>query len=290
MKPASLANPMRGGKSRGLDEDYRSKFCRRRRYPQPTFSRLLFKSFGSYLGFYLGRNFHAVRLSKAGPPPHLPKGPVIFYSNHPSWWDPVVMFYLAYRYYPNWAGYAPMDAEALKKYSFFKRLGIFGVEENSFRGAATFLCTSWNVLSRPKSALWITAEGQFTDARRRPVRLRAGLAHLAKSVDCVTMIPLALEYPFWRERFPEALIRFGAPVAAGPAQQRSTREWTALFEQALEETMAALAIDAMDRNLAAFDFLLAGRAGVGGLYDMWRWLKAVVSGKPFRPEHTEESS
>ena len=63
--------------------------------------------------------------------------------------------------------------------------------------------------------LWITAEGSFTDARTRPVRLRPGLAHLARRVPGATIVPLALEYPFWDERTPEALCRFGTPMESG---------------------------------------------------------------------------
>ena len=44
----------------------------------------------------------------------------------------------------------------------------------------------------------------------RPVRLRPGLAHLARRVPGATIVPLALEYPFWDERTPEALCRFGS--------------------------------------------------------------------------------
>ncbi len=289
MNAALLSDTTKGFSPGRLEEDCRARFCRRRRYPAPVFSPFLFSCFASYLRMYLGRNFHAVRMSKGGPAPRLPEGPVIFYTNHPSWWDPAVMFYLAHRYYPDRAGYAPMDAAALEKYGFFKRLGIFAVEENTFRGAAVFLCASWTVLGRPDTALWITAEGRFTDARRRPVRLQPGLSHLANTIDRVTVVPLALEYPFWRERFPEALVRFGPPIGAGRSRHRPVGEWTTLFERALEQTMDALAAEAMERDIAAFDTLIAGRAGVGGFYDRWRRLKAAWSGKPFRPEHTEES-
>jgi 1-acyl-sn-glycerol-3-phosphate acyltransferase len=281
-KPASQVKEIRV-------DDYRSKFCRRRQYPIPTFSFFLFNYFGTYLRTYLRRNFHAVRISKGGPVPQLPQGPVIFYSNHPSWWDAVVMFYLAHSYFPDRAGYAPMDADMLKKHGFFKRLGIFGVEDTTFRGAATFMCTSWNVLSQPNTALWITAEGQFTDARRRPVRLRPGLSHLVRKIEHVTVVPIALEYTFWTERFPEALIRFGLPIPAGHSLHRSVKEWTAFFEQSLEQTMDTLAADAMNRDTAAFDTLIAGQAGVGGIYDLWRRLKAFCLGRPFQPEHTKES-
>ena len=74
------------------------------------------------------------------------------------------------------------------------------------------LAVAW--LERPDAALGITPEGRFSDPRERPVRLEPGLAHLARRLDRGVFLPLALEYPFWQERTPEALACFGAPVSA----------------------------------------------------------------------------
>ncbi len=71
--------------------------------------------------------------------------------------------------------------------------------------------------------LWITAEGAFTDHRARPVALRPGLAHLARQVPGAVILPLALDYTFWNESRPEALLRFGDAAAerAGEAASRT---------------------------------------------------------------------
>src|SRR5207253_10605254 len=50
---------------------------------------------------------------------------------------------------------------------------------------------------------WIAAEGQLTDPRVRPLRLRSGVGHLAARVRQAVLLPLALEYPFWEERTPD---------------------------------------------------------------------------------------
>jgi hypothetical protein len=70
-----------------------------------------------------------------------------------------------------------------------------------------------------------------------------------------------------------------------PGEARSVEEWLAEIERAMTETQDRLAEEAIRRDPAAFDVLLAGRAGVGGVYDLWRRAKAFVSGQPFRPEH-----
>jgi hypothetical protein len=135
--------------------------------------------------------------------------------------------------------------------------------------------------------LWITAEGGFTDARSRPVRLRPGLAHLVRRVPDAVIVPLALEYPFWDERTPEALCRFGTPMESGSG---TVEEWNGRLEAALTDTMDRLAADGMTRDPARFEPLLSGEAGVGGVYDLWRRAKALVRGERFQPQHGRERS
>ncbi len=246
-------------------------------------SPFLFWAFGWYLRWYFWRRFHGVRLSRGGRPITPPGRPVIIYSNHPSWWDPAFFILLATKLFAGRAGFGPMDAAALGRYGVLQRMGIFGIDLASPRGAARFLETSLRVLATPTSMLWITAEGAFTDARSRPVHLRPGIAHLARRVPGAIILPLAVEYSFWNESKPEALARFGTPIETG--RGRSVTEWTAHLEAELARTMDALQAESMQRNPALFDKLLGGRAGVGGIYDTWRRLRAWAGGRRFDPSH-----
>ena len=90
-----------------------------------------------------------------------------------------------------------------------RRLGFFGVRRDSYSGAATFLRVGSRLLARDDTLFCLTPEGRFTDPRRRPVRLQPGLANLIARVPRVTVLPMAIEYPFWTERTPEALVAFG---------------------------------------------------------------------------------
>jgi hypothetical protein len=142
-------------------------------------------------------------------------------------------------------------------------------------------------LSRQNSVLWITPQGHFADVRQRPLNLSSGLAHLAlRSPDCV-VLPVALEYSFWEEKTPEALVRFGAPVMGLDLHEAARTPNR--FELHLQDTMDALAQDSIGRNAAAFKTILSGRAGVGGVYDAWRRLKAGFQGEQFRAEHGDRA-
>jgi 1-acyl-sn-glycerol-3-phosphate acyltransferase len=245
---------------------------------------------GRYCESYLARHFHAVRLSKAQRPDPVAirDKPLIVYFNHPSWWDPLVCMQLAARLFPERRHFGPIDAAALRKHRLFEKLGFFGVEPGTARGARRFLAVSQEILSRPDAALWIAAEGRFTDPRDRPVRLRSGIGHLANRVRNAVLLPLALEYPFWEEKSPEALARFGEEIATGDADL-SAADWTPILEDCLESVLDALATEARCRDLARFEaLLLGGSAGVGGVHGAWRRLKARLRGERFRPAHGDE--
>jgi 1-acyl-sn-glycerol-3-phosphate acyltransferase len=249
-------------------------------------SAVLFWLFGWYLRWYFYRSFHAVRIARDGLPPDVAGRPLILYSNHPSWWDPAVYILLATKLFPERRGYGPIDSKALEQYGLLSRMGAFGVKQDDPRGAAVFMRTSLSVLAQPGTMLTMTAEGRFTDQRTRPITLRPGLAHLARLVPTAVILPLALEYNFWNESKPEVLMRFGAPVL--PPATGNVEAWTTRLEQALTDTMDALAAQSATRNAGLFQPLLRGQAGVGGVYDLWRRLRAVMAGRPFDPSHEGE--
>jgi hypothetical protein len=56
-------------------------------------------------------------------------------------------------------------------------------------------------------------------------------------------------------------------------------------EQALEHAQDELAAAAQARDPCRFDILVGGRAGVGGVYDLWRAMKARVRGETFERAH-----
>lgn len=253
--------------------------------PLPARSDWLFHGFRRYVRRYLARHFHAVRLARGGfrpGPGGEPGGAVLVVVNHASWWDPMVGLLLG-ELWPDRVHYAPIDSAGLAKYPFLERLGFFGIEPGTAQGGRTFLRRGLAVMSDPRSALWVTAQGRFVDPRDRTTALKPGVGHLAHRLTSGHVVPLALEYPFWEERTPEALARFGTPIPfGGPA---TPGEWTATIDRALREAQDELAADAMSRDPEKFETLVSGGAGVGGFYDVWRRLKAVVRGERFVAGH-----
>lgn len=281
--PEDMPGGERGWQGRGGDR-FRTSRGHEGRSSIPVIYRSWLQWFTWYSRRYLRRHFHSLRLSRSGPPPAVDR-PLIVYCNHASWWDPLVFLVLKEELFPNRQAFAPIDAEALKRYRFFAKLGFFGVEQGSRRGAAQFLRSSQAILENPHHMLALTPQGRFADVRERPARLQAGLGHLAARLDDALVVPLAVEYVFWEERFPEILVRFGPGIDTGQGQNLDPSAWTRWFEQQLAETQDVLAREAQDRRPADFQVLLRGGAGQGGVYDWWRALKARWTGEPFNPQH-----
>jgi 1-acyl-sn-glycerol-3-phosphate acyltransferase len=248
------------------------------RDPVALRSPLAVKAFVWYASRYLARNFHAVRLAGGWPLPV--DGPVIVVSNHPSWWDPMVLAVLATRAFPGRRGFAPMSATELQRYAVLARIGLFPIVPDSAAGARQFLRAGCRILAEPGSYLVVTAQGHFEDVRARPVRLRHGVAHLAEKVPEAALLVVALEYVFWNERYPEILVRFG-PVL----QRRDGEDLHRMLEQALADEMDRLARDARARDPGRFETVIDGSAGLGGVYDLWRRAKALARGRRFDPRH-----
>ena len=253
----------------------------------PRRSGWLFQRFSDYSLGYVGKRMHAVRIARSNPLPVLPDGPLIVVVNHPSWWDPMIGIVVA-RGLIGRRHYGPIEAKGLARYPFLEWLGFFGVDTGTASGARAFLRQASAILEDPKAILWITAQGAFVDPRKRPVRLKPGVGHLVHRTKSLTLWTMALEYPFWEERTPEALVAFGSPMVVENGSSLAPAEWTARIERVLEAAQDQLAEAAISRDPARFEILLSGKAGVGGIYDLWRRFKALLQGEEFVAEHGAE--
>ena len=249
----------------------------------PVVSEMTLRFFRRIVRIYFRRHFRSVMVQEAGVLSGV-QGPLIVYANHSSWWDPMVSVLLAERLLPGLKHFAPMDAAALKRYPILGKIGIFPVEMATARGGAQFLRTCQAILASG-GVVWITPQGRFADARERPLGFKPGLGALAARSPGVSIVPLAIEYTFWDERLPEALLRFGAPVLL--ADGMSTDAASERLEGVLVATMDELKLAAMARDAGAFRVLLRGGRGTGGVYGMGRWVRGLFMRRRVGLDHTE---
>lgn len=257
--------------------------------PLDLFSVRLYRGFSRYLRYFFGKNFSGVRILNKDNATGPADRPVIYFCTHSAWWDAIVLHLLSSTLVTDRKPFAPMDQAALDHYRFMARIGMFGVEQDSARGAVKFLKTARELLSRHDTSLWVTPQGGFRDPRVRPVDFKPGVAHLARDQSAI-LIPVAVEYPFWEERKPEVLICFGRPVDPADMKQRSVDDWNKLLEQSLTDTMDELTGAAIRQNPDDFHTLISGSAGVNPLFDAWHFAKSVITGKKISRRHRDIKS
>ncbi|GJE27342.1 lysophospholipid acyltransferase family protein [Methylobacterium organophilum] len=238
---------------------------------------------------FFRRHMNALRLARWGRPAcagHA--GPLVLYCNHPAWWDAATLIVLAGRLFPEREGFAPFEARMLERYGVFRRMGAFPVDLASRKGALQFLAAARSVLSGRNRALWVTAQGRFADVRERPLGLKPGIAHLAEIAPDALFVPVALEYALWQERGVEAFCAFGPPIPASVLLSLPRPARLARLEGDLTALLDRLSQDVIARDPGRFEPVLAGRSGIGGVYDGWRRLVALARGRSFDPAHRPE--
>ncbi len=261
----------------------------------PTINRPMLGGFRWFVRRYLKQHFHSVAVNRVNlRHATIDQGDsLVVYANHASWWDPLAAIYLAEQVFADHAMFAPIDAIALQKYRMFARMGFFGVEQNSLRGAAEFLRIAEKVLSQRSASLWLTPEGRFADVRDQQAELMPGLSHLAAKMSRqnqqrVWFVSGAVEYTFWEERKPELLVWFGKPVCTEAMRTNSKHQWAEVLTSRLRDAQQQLATASIARDSQMFEVLSSGKAGSFFVYDIWRSMKNSLAGRAVCVEHGDK--
>ncbi len=232
----------------------------------------------------MARNLNAVRMLRA-PRLKIPDDvPVVVFSNHAGWWDLMVGFYLTKFFLPKRTGYVPVAPWGFARYRILRRVGVFSVDPHSFEGAREFWRIAHAIMATPNTVLGIAPGGGFVDPRQRQVSLGIGLACMAREMERGILLPMAIEYPFWEAKQPEALTHLGEPVFVEEHPELGVSGWNGLLASQLEATQDVLAEQAIQRDPDRFEVLIRGASGRGWTAEAWRWLRGVFLGEAFRPK------
>ena len=101
----------------------------------------------------------------------------------------------------------------------------------------------------------------------------------------MTCVPVAIEYVYWEERLPEILVNVGEPLEIADGGMEDGRTWTNLLSYAMAATLDELAMLAMERDPDAFETILSGSSGVGGVYGIWKRITCAITGRPYPHDH-----
>ncbi|MEM8549890.1 MAG: lysophospholipid acyltransferase family protein [Verrucomicrobiota bacterium] len=141
-------------------------------------------------------------------------GPVIFYGNHPSWWDGFLDYILARHY-----GLCPwimMEQVNLRRYPLFQYAGVFGVDNTTSRGKAVSLLHAQRLLEQgPGNTLIIYPHGRLVPAYEPWPEFLPGVGHLLKRVPGLLAFPVHRRLHIRDHARPEAWLEVGPPLSEG---------------------------------------------------------------------------
>ncbi|MCX5690343.1 MAG: lysophospholipid acyltransferase family protein [Planctomycetota bacterium] len=241
-----------------------------------TFSPRIFRGFAWYLRRLLRRDFKAIHLSRsthaafAASASH--PGPLIVLMTHSAWWDPLIGLFLADRFHAHRRGCAPMDIAMIRKFGFFKKLGLFGIDPDhpdASQAMRSYVLSFFD--QGPYPTLWLTPQGNFSDPRH-PILLRPGAAAICAACTPPShphppkALAIAIEYVFRLDRKAEVFIH---AQAVTPPDKPSTPHWHKALATSLTSAAATLACDVQSLDPARFETVLSKATKVNPLFDLW---------------------
>lgn len=182
--------------------------------------------------------------------------PSIIYANHSNWWDGLIAFYLS-RTIWNIDAYVMMDFEQMKKYKFFRRIGVFSVNRENPEEAAQSVNYAVNLLKNSNRVLWIFPQGIMQPNDFRPITFYKGVSKIANDSGEVNLIPIALRYEFLMEQRPELFISIGKVNRNNPGED--IKNLTLQLNNLLLTELELLKANVTGLELENFNTILQGK-------------------------------
>lgn len=165
------------------------------------------------------------------------KIPTILFAPHCNWWDGIVFYNITHRIFHK---EIRIMIEELNRFPILQRAGAYSVCKKSAQSAMQSLKYSIDVVGDLRNMLCIFPQGIIRPPHFRPIEFQTGLAYIAqnavKRYGKVNLIPVAIDYTFFRDNRPEVVVKFGNRIELDNTKTFERKELTHMFEQALTQT------------------------------------------------------
>src|SRR5688500_11353963 len=138
-----------------------------------------------------------------------PQSPLLLIANHSSWWDAMLPIHLSFNRY-DFDAYGMMEERQLKRFGFFRKVGMFSVERGDGRAALETIDYAAGLLRGRGRALWLFPQGEIVPNDRRPIAFGSGAARLLTATGSASVAPVAFRYEVIDQERPTVFIRVGA--------------------------------------------------------------------------------
>jgi 1-acyl-sn-glycerol-3-phosphate acyltransferase len=226
------------------------------------------KIIGSLFAFYhkrlLKKHFYAIHLAGMENLETLDNSaPVIMYVNHSNWWDGFIAYFLTNRLLKK-DDYLMMDIKQMKKYSFFKYIGVFSVNREVPAEAVKSINYAAELLKGKNKYMWIFPQGDMVPQDRRPLKFFSGITKLAEKTGRVNIVPVCFRYEYLMEQRPEVFITTGKPILlSGKVEEELTEQ----LRDTLESQLDNLQSKVTNGNLEDFKTIFHGKNSRNKTFD-----------------------
>ena len=129
----------------------------------------------------------------------------------------------------------------MNRFPLLRRGGAYSVNKKSAQSAMKALKYSVDLLSDLKNVLCIFPQGIIRPPHYRPIEFQTGLAYIAqnaaKKYGKVNLIPVAIDFCFFRDNRPEVVVDFGERIEVTSVEADIDRkEYTNFLAAKLTET------------------------------------------------------
>jgi 1-acyl-sn-glycerol-3-phosphate acyltransferase len=226
------------------------------------------KIIGSLFAFYhkrlLKKHFYAIHIAGMENRETLDNSaPVIMYANHSNWWDGFIAYYLTNRYLQK-DDYLMMDIDQMRKYFFFKYIGVFSVNRKQPAEALRSINYASELLKNSNKFMWIFPQGDMVPQDRRPLKFFSGITKLAEKTGSVNIVPVCFRYEYLMEQRPEVFISIGKPELFSG---KSNNDYTEHLRSTLEVQLDVLRDDVTTGNLKDFKTIFHGKNSRNKTFD-----------------------
>nr|WP_236785011.1 lysophospholipid acyltransferase family protein [Alteribacter salitolerans] len=225
--------------------------------------------FSLYNKRLLSKHFHTIKVKNDWVPSSHKRG-VLFYINHSSWWDSLVLFQLN-RYLLKQDGYALMSEDGLKKFPFFMKLGAFPVNSSSYTSVLRSLTRASSLLDEGK-ALFVFPQGEERHVDERPFTFQHGTSYLIQKARNCEVVPITFYHTLFHEQHPEFFIHIGKSVSIGDDKNRQAA--TRQLEKAMTIQLDAVKRQVVNGKTEHFDVFVDGSITIGEKW--YRFKKKAV--------------
>lgn len=245
--------------------------------------------FCRHSGRLLKKNFRKCSLTRESVLPLFEANvPCVVVSNHSSWWDALLAFFLSYYVFKR-EMYGVMVEEQLRRYDIFRYAGVYSVDRDSNREARTFLRYTREVLDGRDRLLWIYPQGDLISNEQTPLVFKKGFAQIVTHLSKVHLLKIIASYDFWIESKPEVVVDV-APLETVVPQKGSpfVNGLTERVQAEMTSRLAEVRRIVRTRDVSGLKPLFVRDEGTHPVYEFYRRFRSAFLGQSYSRRHGKD--